>query len=65
MGELDALNLTRRAWWCLGVLRTSLGQSAQFWGDSAFALIAAPVLVLVWVTAFWLVDRWVRMGQPE
>jgi hypothetical protein len=66
MGELDALNLTRRAWWCLGVLAyIAWAISAALEGDGAFALIAAPVLVLVGVAAFWLVDRWVRKGQPE
>jgi hypothetical protein len=68
MGEPDALNLTRRAWWGLGVLAyIAWAISAILEGDGAFALIAAPVLVFVWVAAFWLVDRWVRKGsnQPD
>lgn len=66
MSELDTLNLTRRAWWCLGVLAyIAWAVSAMLEGDDAWALIALPLLVCVWVAAFWLVDRWVRKGLPE
>ncbi len=68
MGELDALNLTLRAWWGLGVLAcVAWAISVMLEGDDPIALIALPLLVWVWVTAFWLVDRWVRegAGQPE
>ena len=68
MAELNALNLTRRAWWGLGILAyVAWAISAILEGDHPIALIALPLLVCVWVTAFWLVDRWVRegAGQPE
>ena len=63
MSELDALHLTRRGWWSLGVLAyIAWAISAVLDGDGALTLIGEPLLVFLWVGAILAIDRWVKLG---
>jgi hypothetical protein len=63
MGGLNALSPTRITQWLLVSLACAVWAiSAALKGSSAFAVIAVPLLVLVWVAAVLLLDRWVKRG---
>ena len=66
MDEMNALKLTLRAWWRVGVLASVVWAiGAAFAGSSTLALIAVPLLVWLWAYAIFAVDRWVRRGAEQ
>jgi hypothetical protein len=66
MDELNAWKLTLRAWWRVGVLASVVwAVGAAFAGSSMLSLVAAPLLVWMWVFAIFVVDRWVRKGAEQ
>jgi hypothetical protein len=66
MDELSAWKLTLRAWWRVGVLASvAWAIGAAFAGGSVLSLVAAPLLVWIWVFAIFVVDRWVRRGAEQ
>jgi hypothetical protein len=62
------MHLSFTAWLLLGAMAYVVWiLNAVVEGSSTFAIIAGPLLVLLWIAAVLVVDRWVTGGanQPE
>jgi hypothetical protein len=58
--ELRLLDLIRKDWWVLVVVLCVVwAVECQLEGNSAIETVVAPLLVCAWLSAIFLLDRWV------
>jgi hypothetical protein len=60
MIETALLNLVRRHWWLLALMGYAAWTiESVFAGNSASEIITASLMVCVWATAIFVIDRWI------
>jgi hypothetical protein len=64
--QVSPMHLSRTAWLLLGILEcVAWILNAVVEGSSTLAIIIGPLLVLLWVAAVLVVDRWATKGTNQ